>query len=239
MSDELKTKLILFTDTHPERIEAYKTLAFGSYNYFEVPPSLDEEIETGLNETRKLALKAQEKGTPVALILKENLKDLPITYALVNERDGKILAAGCIKNHEYLLRRAKQANQLELVKEIESAPTSWGCLEYICVDEKYRGRHLGIKTLEALCSEAEKMGLENQGLYCAKSEIPFYEKAGMTLACLVDIGGVIRSEHGGNLYDQKQRHKIVSDGITLGQIIDFIDAHETTGLMIKRKRPCC
>jgi GNAT superfamily N-acetyltransferase len=223
--NKLKTKFVLFTDENPRKIQQYVKLAGGAYNYFPIPPDFDKNIENGLLETRKLAAEAKNKGIPVETVIKQNLKDIPITFALIDAQDGRVLGTGCIKNHDYILNRARQAKNDSLVREILAAPTSWGCLEYVCVDENYRGHQLGKKIMKALCAEADKMGLINKGLFCAENEFGFYKKAGMDFGCFVEDGGVLRLSIG-SLIDKDKRNEAFTKGLTFGQVMDFLDTYE-------------
>jgi len=192
MPEELKTKLELFTDTGAERIAQYKKLARAAYNNNPVPADFDDVLKNGLRKTKRLTEAAKKTDVLVSRLIKRNLTDRPITYALIDEKNGAIVGVGCLKNHEYILFRARQSGNKALVQEILSDPPSWGCLEYICIDHPYRNQQVGRSLIKSLLAEADALGLKTKALYCAETEVGFYEKMGFRVAGFADDGYVLR-----------------------------------------------
>jgi GNAT superfamily N-acetyltransferase len=190
MSDQYKSKLVLFTDANSKKIGEYIKLARSAYNDFPVPKEFARKIRSGLEKTKKSAAEAKKKQISVEKYLKQKkLSVAPVTYALIGEKEREILGVGSMINHAYLIKRAKQANDKALVRDMEAHADSWGCLEYICINKKFRGRKLGRKLVDNLFKKAKEMGLKNVALFCAENEFGFYKKAGMKIACKVNDDG--------------------------------------------------
>ena len=225
MSNNIKTKFVLFTDTRPEKIKKYRDLAALAYNDSPVPGGLTEEIKIGVELTARLAREAETTGTSVENLLTNNLSAIPITYALINEENGEMLGIGCILNSDYIRKRSKQGNNPKLAKDMEAHPNSWGCLEYMCLLPEVQGGGLGRILMNGLYEAADKLGLKNVAVICAEDRFGFYEKVGLNFSA---YGSVIhdkwlRRAKLADLIPEDVGAEIVAGDVTLKQVLGFLD----------------